>query len=743
MQDEKLKKLLESLSLKEKIGQLIQLSGDFFTEDKAMMVGPSKKLGIDSEMVELSGSVLNVTGADKVRQIQDNYLKHSRHKIPLLFMADVIYGYKTIYPIPLGIGATWNPSLIQESFAMTAKEAKSAGVHVTFSPMADLVRDARWGRCLESTGEDTWLNSQYAWAMVKGFQGDQLTKEEGIASCVKHFAAYGAAEAGREYNTVDMSERRLREEYLPSYKAAVDAGCEMVMTSFNTVDEIPATANKWLMDDVLRKEWGFEGVIITDYSAILELIAHGVAEDEKEAAYLAMEAGVDIDMKTACYAKQLEPLIKEGKISEKKIDQSVWRILKLKNKLGLFEDSYRGADAALEKQLLGCETHRKQARKVANEAITLLKNENHILPLSLNKEKIALIGPYADNKSLLGLWAVHADTDSSITLRQAFSEMLDPECFMWAKGCEMLEDYSILGAFGKQDEVNSKDTESKKQEQEKDLEEARKIAEKADVIVMALGEHFMQSGEAGSRTCLRIPDIQQRLLDEMKKLGKKIVVLLCNGRPLVLKNVEEKADAMLELWFPGSEGAHAAADIIFGKTNPSGRLTMSFPVTEGQVPVYYNGFNTGRPVETSSHSNRFMSKYLDCDNQPSYPFGYGLSYHEAAYSNFILSDHRIEKDHPLKVQMNIKNSSSVDGYETVQLYIRDLTGSVVRPVKELKGFQKVFLPAYQEKTVEFTITEEMLRFHTKSMEYKSEPGQFEVFIGKNSQEVWSDVFALQ
>lgn len=739
MTEEKLKELLNSLSLKEKIGQLIQLSGDFYTDDEAMKVGPQQKLGIDQETVDLSGSVLNVSGAEKVRKIQETYLKKSRHKIPLLFMCDVVYGYKTVYPIPLGIGASWNPELVQKCYAATAKEAKAAGVHVTFSPMVDLVRDARWGRCLESTGEDAWLNSQYADAMVRGFQGE-MNEKEGIASCVKHFAAYGAVEAGRDYNTVDMSERRLRQEYLPSYKAAVDAGCELVMTSFNTVDEIPATANEWLMDEVLRKEWGFDGVLITDYAAIQELIAHGVAEDEKEASYLAMRAGVDIDMKTACYAKQLEPLVEEGRISEEKIDQAVWRILKLKNKLGLFEDPFRGASKKEEEKLFCCEEHRKLARSLAQESLVLLKNESELLPLVPNTQKVALIGPYAESKSLIGLWAVHADENDSVTLKEAFEEVLDEKYFRCEKGCEILEDNSELGEFGMLTQSVAEDKEAKEKQAAIEKAKAVEAAEWADVVVLALGEHTMQSGEAGSRTKLRLLEIQKELLETVALAGKPIVLLLCNGRPLVLNDIEEKASAIFELWFPGTEGAHAAADLLFGKVNPSGRLTMSFPQTEGQIPVYYNGFNTGRPIETSTHSGRFMSKYLDCSNYPKYVFGYGLSYHTSEYTNLKCSKEVFHEGEQITVSVDVENTGKVKGTETVQLYIRDLTGSVVRPVKELKGFQKVTLVPGEKQTVSFEIMEEMLKFYTKDMEYKAEPGKFKVFVGKNSMDTLEGTF---
>ncbi len=741
MREEQLRELLDSLTLKEKIGQLIQLSGDFYTDDEALKVGPAGKLGIDPEMIGLSGSVLNVIGAEKTKKIQESYLNKSRHKIPLLFMADIIYGYKTVYPIPLGMGAAWDPELVKECYKAISDEAKASGLHVTFSPMVDIVRDARWGRCLESPGEDPLINSQYAKAMVEGFRKN-LSASEGIASCVKHFAAYGAAEAGREYNTVDMSERKLREEYLPPYKAAVDAGCEMVMTSFNTVDGIPATANQWLMEDVLRKEWGFDGVLITDYAAIAELIAHGVAADEKEASLLAMNAGVDIDMKTACYSEQLQPLVEEGKLSEKKIDEAVWRVLKLKNRLGLFEDPYRSASAAKEQEEFSDPKHAELARKLTGESMVLLKNEDHLLPLKANDKKIALIGPYADSKSIIGLWAVHADESKNKTIAEAMAETLDEQHFRWAKGCDVLEDLSPLGDFGFMFADTSESEEEKQRRMEREYKDAMETAAWADVIVLALGEHVLQSGEAGSRTDLRLPDHQQKLLEEIKAVGKPVVLLLVNGRPLVLSDAEPYADAILEMWFPGSEGAHAACDILFGRVNPSGRLTMGFPETEGQLPLYYRALNTGRPLATSTHSSRFMSRYIDCSNDPKYPFGYGLSYHTAELSDLKLSSERMDAAGTITVSVNIENTGSMAGTDTVQLYIRDFVGSVARPVKELKAYERVTTAPGEKKQVTFEITEEMLRFYTKDMTFASEPGRFGVYVGLNSAEVLSSEFEL-
>ncbi|WP_159149982.1 beta-glucosidase BglX, partial [Clostridium neonatale] len=718
MEKLELQKIFENLTLKEKIYQLVQLSGEFFKSD-TLAVGPQQKLGISQEVVDNVGSVFNIFGAEQLIRIQKEYLEKSRHKIPLLFMADIINGYKTTYPIPLALGCTWNPDLIKKGMQNTAEEAAVSGIHVTFSPMVDLVRDARWGRVMESTGEDTYLNCEFAKAFVEGYQGD-LDPNKNIASCVKHFAAYGAPEGGREYNTVDMSERRLREDYLPAYKAAVDSGCELVMTSFNTVDGIPASGNKWLMRNVLREEWGFNGIIISDYAAIQELIAHGVAEDDRDAAKLGIEAGVDIDMKTPVYSNQLEGLVNDGVISEKLIDEAVWRILNLKNKLGLFENPYRGADVSKEKSVILSPEKIRLAREISRESIVLLEN-NGVLPISKDK-KIAIIGPHGENKVLSGSWAINSNPDDVTSLVEAVKEKISEENLMYAKGCEMTEDNSILGGFGRAIEEEKIEV-----DKEKDLEEALKAASKSEVVVMALGEHYLQSGEGGSRTEISLEQAQVNLIEKVKELGKPIVLVLFNGRPLVLTNVVDKVDAIIEAWFPGTEGGRAVSDVLFGDYNPSGRLTMSFPRRVGQVPLHYNEFNTGRPVKTSIHNSRFTSRYIDVENTPLYPFGYGLSYTKFEYGDIKISSDKLTNNSTITASIKVKNVGDIAGYETVQLYIQDIKGSVVRPVKELKGFKKVKLESGEEQDIEFVINEEMLRFYTSSMEFKSEPGKFKIY----------------
>lgn len=739
MTKQDLRALFAQMTLEEKIGQLVQLDGGCFGID-AMAVGPRAKIGVTEETVNNCGSVLNVLGAEKIHEIQDRFLAKNRLKIPLLFMADVIYGYQTVFPIPLGLGATWNPDLIREDYKYIAEEASSDGDMVTFSPPVDLVRDARWGRCLEMPGEDPVLTSHFAKAMVEGLQN---THENGksVASCMKHFAGYGAAEAGREYNTVDMSKRRFLQDYMPGYKAAVDAGCEMVMTSFNTVDEIPATANKWLMDDVLRKEWGFDGVIITDYAAVSELKAHGVAADDYEAAKLAMDATVDIDMKTACYANQLKKLVEDHEIDEAQIDAACYRVLTLKNKLGLFEDPYYGCSVEKRKAVLCTPEKIAAARDTADRAMVLLKNDN-ILPLKKDGQKIALIGPYADSLDIIGMWAVHADRRHSITIRQAMEQIVGADHFTTTKGCDFLDDYSTLGEFGFIPSIA--DQKLSPEDAATEHDKALQLATDADVVVMALGEHMLQSGESGSRTDITLPAPQKKLLHEIKSLGKKVVLVLFNGRPLALTDIIDDCDAILEAWFPGTAGGLSICDCLFGDYNPSGRLTVSFPYNVGQEPLYYAQFATGRPAKTSTHSGRFVSRYLDCPNEALYPFGYGLSYHKAEYKDLTLDQttlSRSEND-AIQVSVTVTNTSEIAGIETVQLYIRDLVGSVVRPILELKDYRQITLGARETKTVTFTITEEMLRFYTKDYTFTSELGDFKVFVGPNSTDLLEADFCL-
>lgn len=714
--DINVKELLDNLTLAEKIGQLQQLATTFYIEDsEGELTGPLNDLGISEDKIWTSGSVLGVNSAKEAYEIQRKYLEKSKKKIPLLFMADIIHGYRTIFPIPLAIGCSWNLENAILCGQVSAKEAALSGVHVTFSPMVDLVRDPRWGRVMESTGEDTYLNGEFGKAFVKGYQGD-FTSKYNIASCVKHFAAYGAVEAGREYNTVDLSDRQLKEYYLPSYKESIDQGAKMVMTSFNTINGIPASGNKYLMRDILRDDFNFDKIVISDWGAVLELMVHSVAANEKEVATKAIEAGVDIEMMTSCYNNELEELVREGRIQEQLIDEAVLRILELKKELGLFDNPYGIVDDEKARQIYACEEHRQAVKSVAKESIVLLKNEQ-VLPLSQDK-KIAVIGPKADSTDILGGWSWQGEKEKITTLRESLINRLGNESVLYAKGCHVDNNDESL------------------------IEEAIQVAKQADEIILALGETSNMSGEGGSRANISLPGVQQKLADEILRLNKKTVVVLFNGRPLEITNLSEKAPAILEAWFPGTEGGQAITEVLYGDYNPSGRLTMSFPYAIGQVPVYYNHFNTGRPISSSIEETRYVSKFIDIPNEPLYPFGYGLSYTNYEYTDYRLSSDKMTKDETIIASIKVKNTGKRAGTETVQLYIRDLVGSTVRPMKELKGFKQITLKPQEETIVEFEITEKMLRYYNMDCELVSELGDFYAMIGNNSRDTYQEKFTL-
>jgi len=720
LEKKQLTSLIQQMTLDEKIAQLLQLAAPFYegTASEGQITGPMAEMGVTQEHINSSGSVLGASGAKDVIGIQKAHLKKNRLGIPLLVMADIIHGYKTIFPVPLAIGCSWDLELAEKMAEISAKEASVSGVHVTFAPMVDLVRDPRWGRVMESTGEDSYLNSLFARSFVRGFQGSNLTSDvTKVAACVKHFAAYSAAEGGRDYNTVNMSERQLRESYLPAYKAALDAGCEMVMTAFNTVDGIPASGNKWLMRDILRDEWNFDGVLISDWGAVKELIPHGVAEDEKEAALKAITAGVDIEMMTTCYIHHLNELVETGLVDEAIIDEGVLRILQLKDKLGLFEHPYRGASEALEQEIILSEEHRREARKLAAKSCVLLKNDR-VLPLQKDK-KIALIGPFAQNDDILGPWSWLGAKEEVVQLVDGFKMKMDESRLVVAKGCGI--------------ETGSEEM----------LAEALEEARNADVIVLALGEHSEMSGEAGSRADIHLPSIQLELVAKMKELNKPMAAVLFNGRPLDLHGVIEHVDAVLEAWYPGTEGGAAIADLLFGDENPSGRLTMSFPYSVGQVPVYYNHFNTGRPKGAPDAQERYVSQYLDIPNEPLFPFGFGLSYTSFAYSDASLSNPVVTTEQPIMVSVQVTNTGAMNGEEVVQLYVRDVAGEVVRPLKELKAFEKVTLVPGETRKVTFTVTEEQLRYYHADLQYKSDAGSFLAYVGPNSKEVQALPFKLE
>lgn len=605
--------------------------------------------------------------------------------------------------------------------------------------MVDLVRDSRWGRVMESIGgEDPYLGQVFARTMIKAQKDIKTEKTKEMISCVKHFAAYGAVEAGRDYNTVDMSQREFRQYYLPAYKEAIDSGAEMIMTSFNIVNGIPATVNKWLLKDLLRNELGFKGIVISDYSAIEETIKHGVSEDKKDAAYKAITAGVDIDMMSNVYAGNLKQLVEEKLVSEELIDDAVLRVLRLKNSLGLFENPYKNIDNREKNDLLSNKENLELARRLTTKTIVLLKNENNILPLN-HKQKIALIGPYADNIAILGSWSMFSDKSKITTLKEAFEAKIGKENVIYAKGSEILEEREINQIL-QSDGGTMIHTENEEEKLTQYLKEAKEAAKQADVIVLAIGEHYRQSGEACSRANIDISNIQKRLLNELAKLNKKIVAIMFNGRPIVLRDISEKVNGLLEAWFPGTEGANAITDIIFGDANPSAKLTMSFPQATGQCPIYYNHYNTGRPHESNV---RYVSRYQDIPTESYYPFGYGLSYSKFIYSCLNLSNKVLTKDSKIKVSVKIKNDSNRIGEEIVQLYIQDLVAKVVRPVKELKAFQKVVILPKQEKEVTFEISEDMLKFWDENLRYDSENGDFKVYIGTNSEDTLFDTFSFK
>lgn len=732
MERQKLLELLRDMSLKEKIGQLLQVGGSYL-EDEGVVTGPKNRAGFTLEEIRLAGTVLGSVGAAKLRSIQKEYMETQPHHIPLVFMTDIINGYRTVFPIPLAQGCSFDPDLAKRGAEIAAKESAAAGLHLTFSPMADLARDARWGRALESTGEDPWLNRQFARAMVEGYQGEKgqngqadLTKKGKIAACVKHFAGYGAPLGGRDYNTVELSERTLRDDYLPAYREAVEAGAATVMTSFNTLDRVPSSGNKRLMREILRDEMGFDGVVISDWGAIEEMVSHGIAGDRKEAARLAIEAGVDIDMSTVCYCRNLESLVKEGVIREALIDEAVLRVLELKNRLGLFENPYKDADEREEKELILCEAHRREARSAAADTFVLLKNEG-MLPLKKEGEKVAFIGPQVENRQIFGAWSLFGRAEDTVSIADAVRQRgVDA---VLAKGSALLDDNRGLEAF---DEWLDWDRDAEGARAA--LDEAVAAAKGADRVVLALGEHRMQSGEAASRAQIELPDCQLELFRAVHAANPNVIVVLFSGRPLDIREISRKAKAVLAVWQPGTEGGNAILDVLYGDVNPSAKLAMSFPWCVGQVPIFYAGMRTGRPYEEGD-ADKYLSRYLDIPNKPLYPFGYGLSYTTFEISPLQLGGSILQRGRGgcLEARVKVKNTGSAAGREVVQMYIQDHAASVTRPVRELKGVQKIALAPGEEKEAVFLITEEMLAFTNIDMEFASEAGEFSVYVGSSSE----------
>ena len=708
--DQKVNALLKLMTLEEKIGQLNQYTGDNQATGP-ITINPNKEAEIKAGLI---GSMLNVLGTKYTRQYQELAMQ-SRLKIPLLFGQDVVHGYKTTFPIPLAEAASWDLEAIELAARIAAIEASASGIHWTFAPMVDISRDPRWGRVMEGAGEDTYLGSKIAYARVKGFQGN-LGDVNSVMACVKHFAAYGAAVGGRDYNSVDMSERMLWETYLPPFKSALDAGAATVMNSFNDINGIPATGSKYLQRDILKEKWNFRGFVVSDWGSIGEMVNHGYSKNNKEAAFQAITAGSDMDMESSAYRYHLAALVKEKKVPMALIDDAVKRILRKKFELGLFDDPYKYSNPEREQAALNNPDHRKVARDIAAKSIVLLKNEKNILPLSKDTKTIAFIGPLVkEHKQNLGFWAVELpslDYNKQVVSQwegvqnkvSSFTKLL------YAKGCE----------------IEGDNTEG--------FAEAIAIAKQADVVILSIGERADMSGEAKSRSNIHLPGVQEELVKAVQATGKPVVVLINAGRPLVFNWTADAIPAIAYTWWLGSEAGNAIADVLFGDYNPSGKLPMTFPRDEGQIPVYYNHFNTGRPAPNETAFN-YVSAYTDLKNSPIFSFGHGLSYTTFEYSDLRLSKNKIKNTEAITVTLNVKNAGKVLGEEVVQLYLRDKVGSVIRPIIELKDFQKIQLNAGETKNIQFIIDKEKLSFYNAALQWITEPGDFEVMMGSSSSDI--------
>lgn len=703
-----LKQLLAQMTLNEKIGQLTQYNANLFIESDADITGPMANMGLTQEDLKNVGSVLNFESAKDVYEIQTKHLKEDRNKIPMTFMMDVIHGYRTIYPIPLALGCSFDTELVEECTRMAAEEASAGGIQVTFTPMVDYVRDARWGRVMETCGEDVVLNSIMGATQVKAFQNGDISKPGNLATCVKHFAAYGGAEAGRDYNTVELSEHVLREYYLPAYKACIDAGVDMLMPSFNTLNGVPSVANEWLMQKVLKNEWGFDGVVISDYAAVVELIKHGVAGDLKEAAKLAFENGCHIEMCSGGYIRHLKELIEEGVFTEAQLDEAVLKVLEMKDKLGLFEDPYHGTDPEKEAEACLTPKNRALARKAAAECAVLLKNDG-VLPLCEKTKKIALIGPFADEHGIIGFWACNGKSEESITIAEGIKNVLPDAEITIVKGCgNRWNDEDCTG-----------------------FAEAMEAAKNADAVILCLGEPQKYAGEGNSRVDIGLPGMQTKLALQVAAVNHNTVAVTFSGRPLAIPELDANIPAILHMWMPGTEGGNAVADLLFGKKNPSGKLSISFPKAVGQCPIYYNHTNTGRPKPTEKEDIHipYSSNYIDCGNLPLYSFGYGLSYSEFVYEDMTLSANELKVNESVIAKVTVRNISDRAGKETVMLYMRDMVASNARPIQQMIAFEKVEIGPGETKVVEFTIEEPMLRFWNNKNEFVSEPGLFKISTG--------------
>ncbi len=734
MTTEKIEQLIASMSLEEKSRILWQPMNRVY-DANGVLTYNNVDITETPEEIYGSGSTLNLFGVDKIKNVQKEHIKNNPHGIPMIFMGDIIHGFATIFPLPLAQSCSFNPELVKEACKVVADESTASGVDVTYFPMVDLVRDPRWGRVMESAGEDPYLASLYCAAMVKGFQGDDLTTS-GMAACVKHFAGYGGAEGGRDYNSVELSERTLRQYYLPAYKAGVDAGAKMMMTSYNTIGGIPSTCNKHLFRDILRDEWGFKGTVITDLYATASMSQHGISNVPETLAEAIIKTGIDIEMGSFNY-RTLPQLVREGKVDEELVDNAVRNVLNLVNDLGLFENPHRFADESRAKELYYCDKHLAVAKRLSIESCVLLENQDGILPLNERSGKVAFIGPFVDFDKLDGNWSLvntlKEERDKKITeqtLRQELEKRFGKEKFVFAGGCSHLgrEQQREAERFGYCDEEN----------RERGIQEAVELAKAVDTVVLTLGELPSMSGEARCRSNIRVPDVQLELLNRIYEVNSNIVVLLYNGRPLDLREVKEKAKAILDVWYLGSQMNQAIVDLLFGIAAPSGRLSMSFPHSVGQIPVYYNH------LPTDHNMPPYDSSYIDdCPRTALYPFGYGLTYTSFRYSKPTLSKNTFNKNERITVCVEVTNTGAVDGYEVVQLYIRDRFATVSRPVKELKGFKKVLIKAGETVTVSFDIGEDMLRYYNINMDYVSDPGEFHVFVGKDSSVTEYAVFYLE
>lgn len=726
--------LMGKMTLEEKVGQLnLPSEGDIVTGlGKNSNIGEKIKLG-------QVGGMFNIKGVEKIRAIQRIAVEQSRMKIPMLFGMDVIHGYETVFPIPLGIASTWDMDAIERSARIAAIEASADGINWTFSPMVDIARDPRWGRVSEGSGEDPFLGGQIAKAMIRGYQGKDNTfsSNTNILACVKHFALYGAGEGGRDYNTVDMSRNRMYNDYFYPYKAAVEAGVGSVMASFNVVDGVPAHGNKWLLTEVLRDQWKFNGFTVADYGGVSEMVNHGLG-DIKSVSELALKAGLDMDMVSEGFISSFKQSVAEGKVSMAQIDNACRRILEAKYKLGLFADPYKYCNASRAKKEIYTKENRAIARQTAAESFVLLKNEGNMLPLA-KKQTIAVIGPLANTRSNMpGTWSVAAKLDNPATVVEGLQAVAGKNTtILYAKGSNLTSD----PVLEKNSTMFNRELHRDATSEEALRAEALAIAAKADVIVAAMGEASEMSGESSSRTDIGIPDVQQRLLKELLKTGKPVVLVLFTGRPMTLVWEDENVPAILNVWFGGSEAAYAIGDVLFGNVNPGGKLPSTFPRSVGQIPLYYNHYSTGRPASDNGFE-KFRSNYLDEKNAPLYPFGYGLSYTQFSYSPITLNATTMNSTGTITASVTVTNTGKTAGVEVVQLYLRDLVGTISRPVKELKGFEKIQLKAGESKTVTFTITPELLKFYNFNMEYVSEPGEFDLMIGGNSRDVKTTRFTL-